>query len=140
MTAPRRQGPGAPADDRGTPERWISVALRAGVGASVALLVLGTLLSFVHHPEYLATRAPLGRLTRPGTVPHALGDVLDGLRHHRGQALVTAGLLVLIATPVARVALSIAVFARQRDRVFVAATTVVLGLLLLSFVLGRAGG
>jgi uncharacterized membrane protein len=47
---------------------------------------------------------------------------------------------VLVATPVARVALSIAVFARQRDRTYVVITSIVLGLLLLSFALGRAGG
>ncbi len=47
-----------------------------------------------------------------------------------------AGLLVLMATPVVRVALSLLVFGRQRDRAFVAVTSVVLALLLWSFVLG----
>ena len=42
------------------------------------------------------------------------------------------GLLLLIATPIARVALSLIAFARQRDRMYVCITTLVLGLLLFS--------
>jgi uncharacterized membrane protein len=51
-----------------------------------------------------------------------------------------AGLLLLIATPVLRVAVSILAFVYQRDRAFVAITSIVLALLLTSFVLGRGGG
>lgn len=47
------------------------------------------------------------------------------------------GLLLLIATPVMRVAVSILAFAVQRDWRFVAITSVVLALLLLSFLLGN---
>jgi uncharacterized membrane protein len=46
----------------------------------------------------------------------------------------------LIATPVLRVAISVLAFVYQRDRTFVVITTVVLALLLTSFVLGRGGG
>jgi uncharacterized membrane protein len=51
-----------------------------------------------------------------------------------------AGLLLLIATPVLRVAVSVLAFVYQRDRTFVIITSVVLTLLLASFVLGKAGG
>jgi uncharacterized membrane protein len=51
-----------------------------------------------------------------------------------------AGLLLLIATPVMRVAFSVLVFVYQHDRVFVVITSIVLTLLLVSFVLGRGGG
>jgi uncharacterized membrane protein len=54
--------------------------------------------------------------------------------------VVTVGLLVLVATPVLRVAASIGLFALQRDRAFVAVTSLVLALLVTSFVLGKAGG
>jgi uncharacterized membrane protein len=46
------------------------------------------------------------------------------------------GLLLLIATPVARVAFSLAAFAVQRDRLYVVVTLVVLGVLTFSM----AGG
>ena len=47
-------------------------------------------------------------------------------------ALIQLGLFLLIATPVARVILSVAAFAVERDRVYVAITTLVLGILLYS--------
>jgi uncharacterized membrane protein len=46
------------------------------------------------------------------------------------------GLLLLIATPVARVAFSLAAFAIQRDRLYVVVTLIVLGVLAFSM----AGG
>ena len=51
-----------------------------------------------------------------------------------------AGLLLLIATPVTRVAVSIFAFVYEKDRVFVIITIIVLSLLLLSFFLGRVEG
>jgi len=49
------------------------------------------------------------------------------------------GLLLLIATPVMRAAVSIFAFVYQHDRTFVIITSVVLAILLLSFALGHGG-
>jgi uncharacterized membrane protein len=133
-------------DDRrteraGRTEVMISALLRSGVITSLAIVVAGTILSFVHHPDYLRSPAAYARLTAPPASPfRTLGDVVDGLRHARGQALVELGLLVLIATPVLRVGASIGLFAIQRNRVFVATTSLVFTLLVTSFLLGRASG
>ncbi|HEV7862145.1 MAG TPA: DUF1634 domain-containing protein [Acidimicrobiia bacterium] len=130
------------ADDRVRQvELVISGLLRAGVLTSLLLVLVGTLVTFVHHPHYLSSRHDLVRLTKPGAeFPHTVPSVINGLEHSQGRAIVMAGLLLLIATPVLRVAISILAFVYQRDRVFVAITTVVLTLLLTSFVLGRGGG
>jgi uncharacterized membrane protein len=118
-------------------ELLISNLLRAGVLGSLALIVVGTVLSFVHHPEYFTSPADLSRLVQPGAAfPHSLGDVLEGIRLLHGQAIVTAGLLLLIITPVVRVAVSIFAFIYQSDRVFTFITAVVLSLLVLSFLMG----
>ena len=58
----------------------------------------------------------------------------------RGQSVVVFGLLMLISTPVLRVAVSIFAFVYQKDGRFVIITTVVLLLLLLSFGIGKVGG
>ena len=50
----------------------------------------------------------------------------------RPQAVILAGLLLLIATPVARVVFSIFAFALERDRLYVLLTAIVLGVLLYS--------
>ena len=136
--------PDASVDPPRTPvtasEAAISAVLRIGVVSSVLLMLVGTVISFVRHPEYLGSRGAHERLTRSEAAPHRLGDVFHGLATGRGQSIVSLGVLVLIATPVIRVALSILIFAHQRDRRFTVITAVVLALLILSFALGRAGG
>ena len=119
-------------------ELIISGVLRAGVLTSLLLILVGTLVTFLHHPEYASSPAEWVRLTRPGAAgPRSLREVATGILAFRGQAIVAAGLLVLILTPVLRVAVSILAFVLQRDRTYVVITSVVLLLLLLSFVLGR---
>lgn len=137
--------PGTPPDPRGAArtelpiELWISRLLRTGLAASLGCIAVGTLISFVRHPDYLYSARALQRLTAPGMAPHQLEPVLDGLTRARGQALVMVGLLLLIATPVLRVALSVFIFLRERDRPMLALTLAVLFLLLLSIAIGRAG-
>jgi len=123
--------------------QWVDTAisnlLQAGVVISMAVVVLGLALTFIHHPQYVRSRTALGRLTDAGVLyPHRLRDVATQIRHGRGQAIVMLGLLLLIATPVARVAFSIAAFALERDRLYVVITAVVLILLVISFVIGAA--
>jgi uncharacterized membrane protein len=119
-------------------EILISTLLRVGVVTSLTIVVGGTILSFAHHRDYIRDPAELHQLTKPGApFPHSVARVWEGVTHLRGQAVVVVGLVLLIATPVLRVAVSILAFAIEKDRVFMVITTVVLLLLLLSFVLGR---
>ncbi len=122
-------------------ELAISNLLRVGVGTSLLVVLAGTIVTFVHHPHYLSSRRDLVRLTKPGAeFPHSVPSVIRGIQHSQGRAMVMAGLLLLILTPVLRVAVSILAFVYQRDRAFVLITSVVLALLVASFVLGKAGG
>jgi uncharacterized membrane protein len=50
-----------------------------------------------------------------------------------------AGLLLLILTPILRVAVSVLMFLLERDRPFVLITAAVLAALVLSFLLGKTG-
>jgi uncharacterized membrane protein len=119
-------------------ELLISRLLLAGVVISMATVLLGLLLMFVHHPDYLQSAADLQRLTAPGAgLPNTLGDVAGGVLAGRGQAVVALGLLLLIATPILRVAVSMLGFALQRDRAFTLISAVVLLVLLISFLLGK---
>jgi len=120
-------------------ELVISQTLRLGVALSLAIIALGLCLTFVRHPDYAFSHRALPRLTSIGaTFPHTLSGLAFGLKTLRGQSVVVLGLLLLIATPVMRVAVSIVAFAQQRDRIFVAITSTVLALLLFSFYLGHA--
>ncbi|HEX6642373.1 MAG TPA: DUF1634 domain-containing protein [Thermoanaerobaculia bacterium] len=123
---------------------WVDAAishlLRGGVVASLAVVLCGLVLTFIHHPQYMTSHTALGGLTDPDAAyPHSIREVATQLREGRGQAVVILGLLLLIATPVVRVAFSIVAFALERDRLYVAITSIVLTLLIVSFFVGGAG-
>ncbi|MGD1090642.1 MAG: DUF1634 domain-containing protein [Bryobacteraceae bacterium] len=110
-------------------ERWISDLLRTGVALSAAVVLGGGIFYLVargheaadYHvflPAPAAYRGPVGIATAA-----AHGDAL---------AIVQLGLLLLIATPVARVALSLGIFAREGDRIYIVVTLIVLVVLLSS--------
>lgn len=133
MTAPAQSRPNGA-------EAAISGVLRVGVSASLLLIALGSLLSFVRPGGYGAGAAEVARLDGPaGAFPRTAAWFAAGLAHGDGQAVIVAGLLLLIATPVLRVAVSLFAFVKERDKPYIALTAAVLALLLLSFALGKAG-
>ena len=141
MTMPRPlpESPGPRMDPK--VELLVSRLLRAGVVSSMVILLAGMGIMFLHQrPEELSRPAALPALIKPGAAfPHTVSGVIDGLGRLAGQAVIVAGLLVLIATPVLRVAVSVLGFAHQRDWAYVALTTFVLLVLLVSFLIGKAG-
>jgi len=121
-------------------EKAVSRVLRVGVTTSLVLVTAGTLLSFLRSGGYSDQPGEVARLIgNGGTFPRTAGWLFGGLLHLNGAAVIVAGLILLIATPVIRVAVSIVTFSRERDRPFVVVTAIVLGLLLLSLVLGKSG-
>jgi uncharacterized membrane protein len=123
----------------GRVEIIISTLLRVGVISSLSMILLGLVLTFARHPEYSGNPEQLTVLTaKSAPFPHSVRDVFAGVRTLQGQAVIALGLLILIITPVLRVAISIVAFAIQHDQVYVAITCIVLALLILSFVLGHA--
>lgn len=120
-------------------ESVIAAILRGGVAISITIIAIGITVSFVHHPDYFSSRPELGKLIDPkADYTASISSVIRGARARRGQSIVMIGILVLIATPVVRVAASVALFAIERDSLYVAITSVVLFLLIISFVIGAA--
>ena len=119
----------------------ISTLLRVGVVLSVIIIASGLAITFVAHPEYTSSRTMLGSLTAPGAhYPNTLVGVIEGLRRFDGESIVMAGLLLLIATPLSRVALSIVLFIIAKDRLYSAITAAVLLILLIGFAVGLDAG
>ncbi len=123
-------------------EGLISTTLRAGVLTGAVLIALGLLLLAVTGSTGYG---PVGTLQTilafesngsPGHFPITPAAVLAGVVQGKPYAIVESGVLVLMATPVLRVALSVGVFSAQRDRLYVAITLAVLGILVLSYLLG----
>lgn len=63
--------------------------------------------------------------------------ILQGLVVFKPYAIILTGLLILIATPVFRVGVSIIVFIREKDYLYVKITTLVFIILIVSFILGK---
>ena len=100
---------------------WV---LQGGVILSAAVIVIGLFLELLQPNKFAPQKLQM--------FPQSFGQVWAGLLILRPQAVIALGLLLLIATPVARVAVSIVAFAVERDWRFVAITTVVLLILLIS--------
>ena len=121
-------------------ELLISNLLRIGVISSLIVVVIGLIISFLHHPDYLHSDQMQQVISPSHMTWDSLRELFAGLIHLRGEAIIMAGLLLLIATPVMRVAVSIVAFMVERDWVFVVVTSFVLAMLVLSFVLGKVEG
>jgi uncharacterized membrane protein len=106
-------------------ERMVSRVLGIGIGAAVVLMVAGLV---------------LGLASGEGMPDHtaSLADLPGGLGEGDPAAYVSLGLLVLVATPFVRVGGSVVAFARERDRRYTLATAVVLAVMCLGVVLGKA--
>jgi uncharacterized membrane protein len=111
-------------------EVTISRVLRGGVLLSAAIISLGMLDFWLLHRHQAGTQV----------VPTSLAGIWFGLTHADPSAIVVVGLLLLIATPVIRVVVSIIAFAVGHDLLYVGITSLVLAILLFSFLSGLGGG
>jgi uncharacterized membrane protein len=66
----------------------------------------------------------------------SISGILTDVLELRSRGMIQLGLLLLAATPVARVAFSVFAFAQQRDLTYVIVTLIVLAVRLYSFVSG----
>ncbi len=111
----------------------IGIILRAGVLLAALVVAAGGIFYLWHYgfsePGY---RLFHGEPTYLSTVAGIIRDASA----FRARGIIQLGLLLLIATPVVRVAFSIIGFTLQRDWVYVMVTMIVLALLLYSLISG----
>ncbi|MGC4115818.1 MAG: DUF1634 domain-containing protein [Myxococcales bacterium] len=121
----------------GALETVIAVLLRSGVFFATTFIVLGMALSFARHPDYRTSERALATLLDPAT-SRAPGALLATLPQLRGQPFVLLGLILLVATPILRVAVTSATLAKLGERRLALIGLGVLLLLLASFALGTS--
>jgi len=110
-------------------ENIVGNLLRAGVLTSAALVATGALIFLVRHGGAMANfRMFHGEPSDYRTVRGILSDSFA----LQGRGIIQLGLLLLIATPVARVAFTIFGFAEENDRLYMAVASFVLLILLYS--------
>lgn len=108
-------------------ELFVSRSLRFGVVTSAMVILFGLLL-------FIST----GQGGYPNdTYPVKLPDILSGALALRPFAIILTGLILLILTPVLRVGVSILLFVKEQDWLYVGISLIVFVILLCSFFFGK---
>jgi uncharacterized membrane protein len=111
----------------------MAALLRTGVLLAAGLVFIGGIIFLMRHPQPVANyRVFAGEPRELRTIS---GILREAARLH-GRGLIQLGLLLLIATPVARVLFSVFAFLYERDWAYVTVTIIVLGLLSYSLFFG----
>lgn len=103
--------------------------LRVGVLLSAMVVLIGGAIYFIHHghemPSFSHFSGEPARFTHPALI---LKYALKG----SGRAIIQLGLMILIATPVARVFFSVFGFIKEKDVLYTGITLFVLGVIIVS--------
>jgi len=104
-------------------EQMVGNLLRAGVMLSACVVASGAVVYLARHgdeqPHYKTFQSEPKTLH---SVPLTIHDALAG----HGRGIIQLGLLLLIATPIARVVMSAFAFSRQQDWLYVTVSLIVL--------------
>ena len=110
-------------------EDLVGNLLRIGVSLAALIVFAGAVIYLAKHGgEPAAYSVFRGEPNQLRSIPGVLREAIA----FQGRGIIQLGLLFLIATPVARVVLSIVGFAAERDRMYVGFATVVLVILIYS--------
>jgi uncharacterized membrane protein len=116
-------------------EQFVGRLLQIGVAISALVILVGGVMLLAHH----GGEAPsFGTFAGEPEGLSTLAGILRGVGAGDARAIIQFGLVLLIATPILRVAFTWVAFFLQRDRVYVGVTTVVLALLLYGLLYGHA--
>lgn len=110
-------------------ETWVGVMLQTGVLLAAVVVLAGGILYLAQNrgprPNYNHFHGEPAQLLSVAGVAH-------GVAGGDARSIIMLGLLLLIATPVARVGMCVVGFSFERDRLYVAISAVVLVILLYS--------
>ena len=112
---------------------WV---LRLGVIASVSIVIFGGIVYICRHGHEVASHAQFVGV--PGFVK--INGIIGGILTFRGRAIIQAGIILLIATPILRVLFSAISFMLEKDYMYVCISLLVLCIIFFSLVNGHAGG
>ena len=125
-------------------ELAIATLLRIGVSLAAVLVLLGGVLTLRHPGAPIPNYATFHASGDPHTsgdagimAMNSISGVFEQLAHRSRTGIVALGLLVLIATPIARVLFATVGFARERDGLYTVISLLVLAILVFSLVHGR---
>jgi uncharacterized membrane protein len=120
-----------PTDDQ--VEQTMGRLLRTGVVIAATVVLLGGVIYVTRHGREVPDYATFHSVPAP---LHSITGTIESARSLEGRGIIQLGVLLLVATPVARVMFSVVAFALQRDRRYVMVTLFVLAVLFYSLARG----
>jgi len=111
---------------------WV---LRLGVMISMSVVFVGGVIYLMRHGHSIADYTTF---TGVPDFVHPAG-IIDGILHFRGRAIIQAGIVLLIATPIVRVICSVVGFVVEKDRLYTIIALIVLAIIFISMLSGHAG-
>lgn len=114
-------------------QQLIGRLLRWGVLLSAAVVICGAV---VYMARYGSTRPDYAHFHGEPAALHSPSGIILGLAHGSSRDWIQLGLLLLIATPVTRVAFSVVAFLVEGDLLYVGVTMVVFTILIYSIFAG----
>lgn len=112
---------------------WI---LRAGVLVSMSVIFIGGVIYLYRHGQ---THVDYSKFVGVPDFVNNPGGIVHGIFTLRGRAIIQAGVILLIATPVIRVLFSAIGFIMEKDYLYTGITILVLLIILASMISGHAG-
>ena len=116
-------------------EQFVGRLLQIGVALSALVVVVGGVMLLLHHGAEVPSFTPFRG--EPQAI-RTLYGIVQGVLAADSRSIIQFGLLLLISTPILRVAFTLVAFLLQRDHVYVGITALVLVLLLYGLIYGRA--
>ncbi|HEX4006498.1 MAG TPA: DUF1634 domain-containing protein [Acidobacteriaceae bacterium] len=110
-------------------ETWVGAMLQTGVLLAATIVLAGGILYLTQNR---GPRADYGHFHGEPQQLTTLSGVMHGVEHFDARCIIMLGLLVLMATPVARVGMCVVGFLFERDKLYVLVSSVVLVILLYS--------
>ncbi|MCQ6958185.1 DUF1634 domain-containing protein [Mucilaginibacter aquariorum] len=112
---------------------WV---LRAGVFVSMLVVFIGGVIYLYRHGQTITNYHEFKGV--PDFV-HSPAGIINGILTLRGRAIIQAGIVLLIATPIVRVVFSAVGFIIEKDYLYTGITFIVLLIIVISAFSGHAG-
>lgn len=111
-------------------EQFIGMQLRYGVVIASVIVFIGGLLYLyqsgeMHMPPYHKFLGEQNGFT-------SLGEIFTGLHNLEAKGIIQFGVVVLIATPILRIAFSLVGFVLEKDKLYICITLIVLSVMMVS--------
>ncbi len=117
-------------------QQLIGKQLRIGVIVSSIIVFIGGVIYLIRHGHEQPSYADFTGV-REGLT--SLPGIWQGVMENKGMNIIQLGIVLLIATPIIRIAFSVIAFLVEKDFLYVGITLLVLGIILFSMLGGIAG-